>query len=401
MKKARIFITLVLALFCFNGIASAETGVQKIQKHVDAAIASVQEANGVSVAVIHGNQPSAYATGGVTSNTAIMTGSGVKPWIATMVLIQIFDQGLYSLTDTVSDIMADNPLYMALSDDFRYNKMNPDATVEQLLTHTAGIGDYAPNVGLLLPILDPDTPWTPGLTVLERAHTEDYKPEWIGEYHYSSSGYQLLGAIIEHKGGKSAGLCIDESISSVIGATNTLLAYPGNLVPADAVTGYDDAAIFGLFPPQTFMDFTDVVQLLNPVFEFMAGSAKINWAAGGLWTNAQDHTKLVHELFGQGGSLIHIGEIISGSFLPRPDRNDFYGYGFRKNTIELDKGTYDIIGHGGKAPGYTSYLGFIVGKRISIAILQNTANSYPVNPPGLVIDRDELAKDILNEFNRL
>ncbi len=135
----------------------------------------------------------------------------------TSVLIaQFYEEGILGLDDPIVSYLDSETLeglYVFENVDYREK-----VTVRMLLNHTSGVGDYFedPVVGSD-PLIDitqnePDKFWTPDDLI---AFTRNYQAPVAkpGEtYHYSDTGYILLGKIIENVSGVSFGQALNERI---------------------------------------------------------------------------------------------------------------------------------------------------------------------------------------------
>ena len=143
----------------------------------------------------------------ITPDTLFQVGSISKAMTATMIH-QLAAEKRLSLSDRVSKLLPTVPL-----------PSGNTITVQHLLDHTAGLPDDPP--------LYPEG----GLWV-------GYKP---GEHwHYSNTGYQMLGLIAEHAGGKPLGQLLSERLFRPLGMGHSR----GAIVAADRplyAQGYEPA----------------------------------------------------------------------------------------------------------------------------------------------------------------
>jgi len=120
----------------------------------------------------------------------------------TAVLIgQFVEQGLCSYEDAVSQYLApeiQDQLHVYKGTDY-----TSEIRIKHLLNHTAGLNDFVedkPLSGKSIPELlveEPDRTWTPLETVhWAKANMRNHFPPG-GGFHYSDTGYHLLGFIIE------------------------------------------------------------------------------------------------------------------------------------------------------------------------------------------------------------
>jgi len=187
-----------------------------------------------------------------------------------------------------------------------------EVTIGQLLNHTSGIADYYEDTvsdGLDMKALvkaTPDRMWTP-LDLI--AFTRDYQSA-VGKpgevYHYSDTGYILLGLIIEEIYGSSFDQVLYEQIFRPLHMNDTYLLFYAQ--PTNGTKPIADINFYG-------EDIKD------------SQSISMDWAGGGVVSTANDLTTFVRAL--------NQGEVIRASTMESLYRFDqkfmqgiHYGYGF-------------------------------------------------------------------------
>jgi len=142
--------------------------------------------------------------------TAFRIGSITKPMTAVAVL-RLAAAGRLGLNDPVARHLADAPA--------------PEATVAQLLTHTAGLP------------AEPPGPWWErhGAGSWDELVSSGVEPLWEpGErHHYSNVGYAVLGRLLEEAHGRSWDAVLRDEVWVPLGMTGT-----GRTRPGDAAVGY-------------------------------------------------------------------------------------------------------------------------------------------------------------------
>lgn len=164
-----------------------------------------------------------------TVDTRFGIASGTKGWTALVVLCLVED-GRLELSTTARSILGDDlPL------------VGDDVTVEHLLSHRSGIGDY----------LDEDeehdlTAYLMPVPVHELADTEDYLAVLDGHppkfpagqrFSYCNGGYVLLALIAERIAGRPFHELVRDLVSRRAGSDHTDFLRSDEL-PADAAVGY-------------------------------------------------------------------------------------------------------------------------------------------------------------------
>jgi D-alanyl-D-alanine carboxypeptidase len=272
--------------------------------------------------------------------------STTKPLTAALVLTFV-DDGRITL---------DTPLGMVLpATDTRGllvisgHDYGPELTVRQLLQHTAGLPDYW-NDG---PFGDDDE------NVFQRAYNADenrlFQPREVlayarqltpisrpgGAYHYSDTGYVLLGLIAEALGGKPYHTLLRERIFTPLGMSATYLRYLETPSPEPVVAAwYDEGALIAGMVHQS-----------------------ADWAGGGLVSTAADLAKFARGL-AQGKVVKPATLAAMRTFGPTETAGIDYGLGlFRVDFAKFDqpeRGAWEGHDGYGAAFMYTMKPGIVV-----------------------------------------
>lgn len=261
---------------------------------------------------------------------------------------------------TVLSLVAEGRLRLAtparefLNDDLPM--IHADVTVEQLLSHRSGIGDY----------LDEDAERTPndsGLSVpvQQLSTTEQYVPILDGHpmkfapgtaFSYCNSGYVVLALLIERCTGQLFPEAVYRRVSQPAGLTHTAFLRSDEL-PAGAATGY-------LSPP---------VEQRSNVFHLpVAGSGD-----GGIYSTAQD----VHRLWQAwlSGTIVP-PTLVRDMRTPRSIFSSGEGYGLGLwLTSEGDEVLFR-----GMDPGVSCVSRYIPELDVISTVMSNTAEgAWPIN----------------------
>lgn len=155
--------------------------------------------------------------------------SGTKGWTA-LTVMRLVERGALSLTTSVRSVLgADLPLIAA------------DVTVEQLLAHRAGIGDYL-DEEVLGDISEPAMP----VPVHRLATTEDYLAVLDGHptkfpagtgFAYCNSGFVVLALVVERVTGTPFHELVEREVCVPAGLTDTRFERSDEL-PGDVAVGY-------------------------------------------------------------------------------------------------------------------------------------------------------------------
>jgi D-alanyl-D-alanine carboxypeptidase len=333
--------------------------VQEIEKHINLAVGAgkfsgvvlIAKADKVLIEKVYG-----FADQGLkipnNSETKFNLGSMCKMFTS-VAIAQLVQAGKLSYTDTLASVLPDFP-----------NKETAaKITIQQLLTHTSGLGDFFKpeffehrdkykSLGSYLPLFADD----PLL----------FAPGSGGSY--SNAGFIVLGLVIEKLSGENYFDYLKKHIFQPAGMTSSDF--------------YDrDATVPNMALGYTYDDMTDPLhingRLLNTPFLPEKGSA-----AGGGYSTANDLLRFSQALFGNRLISAALTDSITTAKVSSPRGPQFhYGYGF--NIITGFSGRH-IIGHGGGSRGINGALWMIPANGYSIVVLAN------YDPPAA----DGMAKEI-------
>ncbi len=273
----------------------------------------------------------------MTPDARIAIASGSKGFTALAIMRLVEDGGL-RLDQRVRELLGDD---LPLIDD--------GVTVEHLLTHTSGIGDY----------LDEEADWEPSDHVLTLpVHTlttaEAFLPMLDGHesksspgerFAYCNGGYMVLAVLLERVTGESYHDVVRRLVLRPTGLERTDFL-PLNALPADAAPGY-------------VLDDGDVVNTLHlPV---------LGNGDGGAFTTAADLHRFWLAL--QAGRIVS-RETLATMVEPRhdvPDERKRYGMGFWLHP------THDALILEGYDAGASFRSTHIVGSQTTVSVLGNSS----------------------------
>ncbi len=270
--------------------------------------------------------------------------SATKTFTATLVL-QLVDEGVLSLDDTVADWL-DDPVVARIPHVDRI-------TVRQLLNHSSGVYDYFDDDSPFLqdaffgPGADWARVWTPRelLAYVDGAqHAPSFAP---GEgSRYSNTGYVLLGLILEQATGRSYAELLHARITKPLDLKDTFYAAT-EPVPGGTVDSYH--LIEG-----------------EPV-NASAIHLSAMGAAAGIVSTTRDLARFADALFG--GELLTpatLEEMLA--FVPS-DRPGIEG---GLGVMRLQTPAGELVGHGGDGPGSTARMFRLPAADLTVALLSNT-----------------------------
>lgn len=194
----------------------------------------------------------------------------------------------------------------------------------------------------------------------------DKKPLFpVGEgFHYTDTGYILVGLIIEKASGSSY---YEELSNRFLKPLNLRFTSPLSQEKVVGLAqGYAPKSqqLFGL--PYKVVDAGTFV--FNPSLE---------WTGGGVVSNSQDLVLWAKELYeGKAIAQPYLDEMLNSVANPKQGRDDsgrIYGYGLGVSIAKTKYGT--TFRHGGFFPGYNSMLAYFPEHKIAIAMQMNSDSS--------------------------
>ncbi len=320
--------------------------VREIERHVNLAVRAGRFSGVVLIA--KDNKPllkKAYGFANEASkilnndDTKFNLGS-MNKMFTSVAIAQLVEAGKLSYTDTLATILPDYP-----------NKETAGKiTIHQLLTHTAGLGDFFKpeffrnrdkykSLSSYLPLFSND----PLL----------FEPGSGGSY--SNAGFIVLGLVIEKVSGENYFDYVKEHIFQ-----------PAGMIHSDYYER--DAAVANMALGYTYDDMTDPLHInprqINTPFLPAKGSS-----AGGGYSTADDLLKFSHALLGHQLLGAALTDTITRGKVASPRGPEFqYGYGF--NVATGFSGRH-IIGHGGGSRGINGTLSMIPANGYTVIVLAN------------------------------
>ncbi len=244
---------------------------------------------------------------------------------------------------------------LALDDDLhRYLPAFPTqgkrVTIAHLLTHTAGIVNYTTQPGYSARLVEPIT--VQGLINQIASVPLEFAPGT--RWHYSNSGYVLLGAILEKVSGQPYCTFLAERIFQPLGMLDTACEGQERRAHPHAA---GHARTAGGFGPAPFIHMSQAYAASNLV-------STVDDLA--LWNRAMDDAKL---LPAASWRQMFTPYALAGG------RSAEYGYGWFFGTVQNLPSQW----HSGSIPGFATYALRLPEQGVYVAVLGN-ASSGTVNP---------------------
>ena len=270
----------------------------------------------------------------VKPETVFQSGSVGKQFTATAVMMLVED-GKVGLDDSITKYFADAPATWK------------DVTVRELLSHTAGLGDYPKNFNF------------------RKDRTEDEELKLVESiplafppgtnWQYSNLGYMTLGVLIHRVTGEFYGDFLQSRIFQPLGMHSTRIISEADLVPNRAA-GY--RLVKG--------------QLKNQ--EWVAPTINTT-ADGSLYFSILDLAKWDAALYSETLVKRSTLDLMWTPVKPKNGQNNKDGYGFGW-FIEQRKG-HRCIHHDGSWQGFETAIDRYVDDRLTVVVLANLADSKP------------------------
>ena len=365
------------------------TGLRtEFQAAVDNEFSALEEKAGISVAVYTNGKLWTYATGeadkgvDMTVETPLLISSTSKTFLSALILAQI-EKGLYELTDPLGTVLANHPDFASFAPD----KVNPDVTIEDILTMSSGMDDFSYNMeGKAASFKQPV--WTPSDTV-KLIQSPFSAP---GTFKYNDTNVVLLGIVAEFYAGKSLADLYREAFLTRLNMTAVILPEEG--IAWHTQLFNDPADDFTL--PRMAMPYRDVSpwggagfgnMIHTAPFElgyYLGAVGRLRYGCCGIISTPENVARWAYELYGPNGSAISVTardqllNSFSGARVPPwGGTNESYGYFASKRTFDLPDSTIiTAYGHPGGGGGYASLMRYSPELDLSISILANSEMSF-------------------------
>jgi len=270
----------------------------------------------------------------VKPETVFQSGSMGKQFTATAVMMLV-EEGKVGRDDPLTKYFADAPAAWK------------EVTVRELLSHTAGFGDYPEK-------FDFRKDWTEDeLVKVVEGIPPAYAPGT--KWEYSNLGYLTLGILIHRVTGEFYGDFLQERIFRPLGMTTTRIISEADIVPNRAA-GY--RLVQGELKNQEW-----VAPMVNTT------------ADGSLYFSILDVAKWDAALYSE--KLLKRSSL-DQMWMPAKLQNgqpnkDGYGFGW----FIGERNGHRLISHEGAWQGFKSYIGRYVNDQLTVVVLANLAEAEP------------------------
>lgn len=374
----QMFIAAASLAICLAPSVASASGAEGIAERIEiAARKSVAdgESPGLQIAVYKDGKPLVVKGYGMANleqrvsveNDSIFRIGSITKQFSAVALLELQEEGRLSLNDRLSAYYPDFP-------------RAADITLLQMLQHTSGLYNYTELPEFLTTDARRQRTTDEMVSFLaQMPRTQDFEPGT--GWHYSNTGYFLLGGVIEKVEGKPIGTVFRDRFFTPLGMKSTATDDEAAILRG-RVSGY---AADG---PGNFRNAGYI-------------SMTVPGAGGALRSNAEDLVRWSRALFG--GKLLKPATLAlmmapgrlkdgrnSSAAFPKAMQNTEYGMGLETVDIEGHR----RIGHGGSIPGFSASIeqfpddGLVVvaiinalGKGVNVNIIANRIQRIALGLP--------------------
>jgi len=309
--------------------------------------------------LFHGHGVADRETGEpITQDTVFRIASITKTFTAIAVM-QLHEQGLVELDAPANEYLGAFPLIPA-------DPEHRPATVRDLVTHTAGLGELAHARGMLRPDFGESFPADEPLPSLADFYQGGLRlrAEPGERFVYNNHGPATLGQLVEDVSGQALGEYLRTNLFEPLGMASSDLGR-SELVEPRVASGYE----FRFNHPRPIVDRKMVTAGAASIYSTPADMAR--YAAALLDRGAGRH-----------GSILS-AESLETMFAPhyRPDpRIPGMGLGFSRYNIDGQVG----VGHQGSHPGFHAQMTLVPERGVGVLAFTNGAAEADLWLPGAV-----------------
>lgn len=306
----------------------------------------------------------------VTPDTVFRIAS-ISKVITAISILQLCDAGLIALDDPVNEHLTSTQLRICSS------RAHQPVTIRHLLTHTGGIGEFAPLINYLR-LRAPFGVGLKGVNLLalrnfyRRALCSEVEPGT--QWNYANHGFALLGQLVEDKTGQPFPAYVKEKIFEPLGMNHS------DFLRTDAVsnrlaTGYWD--LFGKKRPV-------------PDFEI------ITLADGSLFTSGQDFMTFLTRFATDGAGLLapRTYDMMFRPYFQKDRRLPAMGLGVFMESAQKFDGC-KVASHDGLWLGFHSSMYFLPHEGCGVFAFANQGGS------GAILVAHHILRQLLSDYPSL
>jgi D-alanyl-D-alanine carboxypeptidase len=276
-----------------------------------------------------------------TADTPFVLGSITKTYV-TAVIMQLVAEGRMTLDDPLANWLPDYPRAKRI-------------TLRMLLTHSSGVFNYFEHSSYTrLVYNDPGHVWSPDEILSTFRHAPDFPPGT--DYHYSNTGFVLLGRVIELETGHSLWHEFQKRLFEPLGLDNTFFQDDQHPVPA------------GVSAADAFRQGSNGLYQYGDDSGYMptASVATVAWAAGAMCASAPDLATWINAVYS--GKIVRADLLAQmEDWIPSPYPRSDYGLGTRTTVID----GFRAFGHTGSLLGYRAFAWYFPDLDLTLVAVNN------------------------------
>lgn len=338
IKAKKVGLALLTMVFASSSLAfGAAIDVARMERAIDLRVSTGQFMGAVLVAkdgkiLINKGYGSANLDWKVPDSptTKFRLGSVTKQFTAACILL-LEERGKLQIEDPIKKYLPDAPAAW------------DQITIFNLLTHTSGIPNFTEFPDYRESEAKPTTPEE--LVARFRTKPLDFAPGT--SWHYSNSGYVLLGYLIEKISGESYRKFLQDNIFSPLGMKDSGYDSNTEVIPQHAV---------GYAP--------------GPSGPVVAGyiDMSIPLSAGGLYSTTGDLLRWEQALYG--------GKLLTAASLRKMTTPFRENYALGLGVLKTSNGDR-IFSHGGGIEGFNTWVGYLPALNVAVIVLANLNGGAP------------------------
>jgi D-alanyl-D-alanine carboxypeptidase len=262
--------------------------------------------------------------------------------------MQLAEEGKLSIDDPLADWLPDYPRATQI-------------TLRHLLSHTSGVFNHFEHSSYNKRVFGSGAghAWTSDEILTEFARAPYFAPG--NGFHYSNTGFVLLGLVIEAETGKSLGQVLRQRFFKPLGLKRTYLQ-SATLPPAGSAHGY-------LLKSGEWREWSDETGYRPTI-----SAATVAWAAGDLVSSARDVAKWCAALYG--------GNVLNGTSRSEMIETDYSNYangGYGLGTRTRTSNGQPALGHTGSLRGFSAAMWHFPESDLTVVVMGNLGR-IQVNP---------------------
>lgn len=365
-RRLAIFLCAILSAIQI-GSASAQTLESELQRVLDFELAKPDrfgaslhvDINGLGAWTVTSGIANINTNTSPNPDSRYRIGSITKTFVSALVL-KLVDQGLVTLDTSIETILPG------------LIPNGPSISLRHLLSHTSGLKDHIDDSNNLIEITLIDNlvfHWSPQELVQIAVDLGPWSNPGNG-FHYSNTGYAVLGLAVEEITGNPLAMALNDMIFEPLRLTNTSVSW-------DTVAADPELRAYATFDDQSILDLTEISR------SFMYG-------AGGIVSSTTDLVRW--------SQLLLSGQVISSQMLAQMMNTNStgqifdYGLGF----MEIGSDIFNRIGHRGGGFGYRAEMWYIPEQDITVITM---ANSIEFETGNVVIETLSVIDQLDNSGN--